>query len=64
MKTENSLLERIEATGRGALVAKARLARRRTRIVIMPSLMEMELSYRRFRVKGSIYTRCEAVTVS
>jgi hypothetical protein len=27
-------------------------------------LMEMELSYRRFRVKGSIYTRCEAVTVS
>jgi hypothetical protein len=37
MQTENSLLEKIEVAGRGALVALARLARRRTRTVILPS---------------------------
>jgi hypothetical protein len=37
MKTENSLLGKIEVVGRGALVAIARLTRRRTRTVILPS---------------------------
>jgi hypothetical protein len=37
MKTENSLLGKIEVAGRGALVQVARLARRRTRTMIMPS---------------------------
>jgi hypothetical protein len=36
MQTENSSLGKIEVAGRGALVAIARLVRRRTRTVILP----------------------------
>jgi hypothetical protein len=66
MKTENSLLGKIEAGGRGALVEKvARLARRRTRTVMMPSSDgNGAFASAVLDKRVPFCNRCEAVTVS
>jgi hypothetical protein len=54
MKTENSWLERIEAAGRGALVANSQLVSRKTRTVIMPISEGNGAFVSAVPVKGSI----------